>query len=344
MNDVDGFLGVITRSCLDEYVRDNDARTIPIVHSVGHVDHLVDDDIVAINSRSGMVRTLFRPQSNNNALFLTERCNNNCLMCSQPPRNDRDEEFLGMALRLVGMIPQDTANIAITGGEPTLLGNGLLDVISDCKTQLPNTNITILTNGRMFYYRSYVKRLSDIEHPHLMLAIPLYSDVPEQHNQIVRSEEAFQQSVLGIYNLGAHNQDIEVRIVLHALNFKRLPHLCEFIYRNLPFISHVAIMGMEVTGYARKNLGQLWIEPYDYSGQLVEGVEFLATRGMNVSIYNTPLCILPEPVWKYARQSISDWKTIYLEECSKCQVKDKCGGLFQTSGQKYSQHIHAVLS
>ena len=46
-----------------------------------------------------------------------------------------------------------------------------------------------------------------------------------------------------------------------------------------------------------------WIDPYDYQNELGEAVEFLAGQGMHVSIYNTPLCVLPERLWKFARKS-----------------------------------------
>lgn len=52
---------------------------------------------------------------------------------------------------------------------------------------------------------------------------------------------------------------------------------------------------------------------------------------MNVSIYNLPLCLLEEPIRRFARDSISAWKKNYLEQCDQCTVKEKCGGVFDTS-------------
>jgi hypothetical protein len=34
-----------------------------------------------------------------------------------------------------------------------------------------------------------------------------------------------------------------VRVVIHALTYRRLPQLAEFIYRNFAFAAHVALMG-----------------------------------------------------------------------------------------------------
>ena len=98
-------------------------------------------------------------------------------------------------------------------------------------------------------------------------------------------------------------------------------------------------MGLEYVGYTPHNIDKLWIDPYDYQEELGEAVEFLAGQGMHVSIYNTPLCVLPERLWKFARKSISDWKNDYLPECSSCTKLDDCGGLFTWNLKKHSEYI-----
>jgi hypothetical protein len=135
---------------------------------------------------------------------------------------------------------------------------------------------------------------------------------------------------------------VEIRVVLHALTIPRLPYLAEYIYRNLTFVEHIALMGLENIGYAPRNMDKLWIDPWDYQDQLEAAVEILATRGMNVSIYNHQLCVLRTSLWKFARKSISDWKNIYIDECQACGVKAECGGFFQWASKLHSQHIRAL--
>ena len=71
-------------------------------------------------------------------------------------------------------------------------------------------------------------------------------------------------------------------------------------------------MQMEITGLAKENFEELWIDPYDYNMELGEAVLLLADRGMKPYIYNAQLYILPEDIRHYAQQSISDWKDIYI--------------------------------
>jgi len=101
-------------------------------------------------------------------------------------------------------------------------------------------------------------------------------------------------------------------------------------------------MGIETIGLARKNIDEIWIDPYDYMSQLEKTVEYLDQRLMNVSIYNLQLCILPGDLWPFARKSISSWKNIYLEECQQCDFRDECGGFFSSSKDKYSKYIHPL--
>lgn len=131
-------------------------------------------------------------------------------------------------------------------------------------------------------------------------------------------------------------------MVLHKLTIPRLAKLAEYIYRNLSFVEHVALMGLEFVGYTPRNIGELWIDPFDYQDELDRAVNTLARRGIAVSIYNHQLCVLKRALWPYAQKSISDWKNLYLPECEKCSAPDQCGGLFKWAVKKHSEHIHAL--
>lgn len=89
--------------------------------------------------------------SNDNALFITSQCNNRCLMCCQPPllRNDLDGYFQ-KNMALIDSAPRELRSIGITGGEPTLLGDRLFELLRHIRMKLPETEIHLLTNGRAF--------------------------------------------------------------------------------------------------------------------------------------------------------------------------------------------------
>jgi His-Xaa-Ser system radical SAM maturase HxsC len=315
----------------------------PVIHSTIEFEYLSNGDVISINP-SGFVRALYRKNSPHNFILVTDQCNSFCLMCSQPPKQVKDFDRINEHLRLIDLIDPETKEIGITGGEPTLFKEDFLRLIEHCKSRLPGTALHVLTNGRMFYYREFARKLGEIRHPDIMLGIPLYSDVDSEHDYVVQARGAFEETVLGLHNLARYNVSVEIRVVIHQQTYRRLPKLAEFISRNFPFAAHVALMGMEMYGFVNRNLEDLWIDPHDYQAQLHEATEILFTSGMNVSIYNHQLCVLDQRLWSFACKSISDWKNIYLDECNVCEMREDCGGLFQSAAKRHSVHIKPFIN
>ena len=334
--DTSGYLAVLTPQIAPDW-----AVAAPLVHSLPQLDYLGNGDVVYI-AENGFVRTLYRRQSPHNFILVTDQCNSFCLMCSQPPKAIDDFERIHEHLRLVDLIDPDTRELGITGGEPTLFKDDFLRLIRHCKEKLSRTALHVLTNGRLFYYRDFARRLAEIAHPDLMLGIPLYSDVDSQHDYVVQAMGAFEETVIGLHNLARYEIPVEIRVVIHLQTYRRLPQLAEFIARNFPFAAQVALMGMEMFGFVKANFKQLWIDPVDYQAELREAVETLNMAGMHVSIYNHQLCVLECSLWPFARKSISDWKNIYLEACQPCAVREQCGGLFQSAERHHSAHIRPL--
>jgi His-Xaa-Ser system radical SAM maturase HxsC len=303
--------------------------------------HISEGDILRLNSFAGEVRVLYRRNSRQNFLFFTERCNSRCLMCSQPPRDVADGYLVEDILRCIPWMAKDTPELGITGGEPTLLHDKLIEVLAATKKHLPATTLHMLSNGRLFCYVRYAEKVAAVGHPDLMIGVPLYADTEGAHDFVVQARGAFEQTLLGLVNLGRVGVRVELRMVVHRHTYARLAQFAQFVVRNLPFVDQVVIMGLELMGFARSNLDNLWIDPVDYQDQLEECVLALDDAGIRTFIYNHPLCLLRPSLRPYARKSISDWKNIYLPECEGCHLKQACGGFFASATLRRSPHIHA---
>jgi His-Xaa-Ser system radical SAM maturase HxsC len=300
-------------------------------------------DVIRIREGSSMVSVLWRRGARTNTLFTTERCNSLCLMCSQPPRDEDDSWRVQELLTTISLIDKDEAQLGITGGEPTLLGDGLVEVLEACATELPDTSLHILTNGRLFKHADQAAAWIGAAKQQATWAVPLYGDVYQIHDEVVAAPGAFDETLDGLYELARHGASVEIRVVLHKLTVPRLRQLAAFIYRRLPFVNHVALMGLEPMGFAKGNRDRLWIDPADYLDELRDAVFFLTNRGMGVSIYNLQLCILPCSLWPFARQSISEWKNVYVPECESCVLKPHCAGFFASAGANWrSQRIRTI--
>jgi His-Xaa-Ser system radical SAM maturase HxsC len=299
-------------------------------------------DIVLFNS-GGNLWVLYSSESPHNHLFVTNQCNCRCLICSQPPTADDDIQYWWeINARLLNLVPRDASFLGITGGEPCMLGSRLYSLLRELKNQLPNTHVHVLTNARAFSRPENVAGIASVAHPRLTFGVPLHSDYSAMHDYISQARGAYSQAIKGIYNLARWDQGIEIRIVLHKLVVPRLTKLAKFIYLNMPFAINVAFMGLENTGRAELNEGLLWIDPSEYMDELNESVEYLVQNGLNVSLYNMQLCVLPPELWKHNRRAISEWKQTYIEECRLCMQREACGGLFSTGDLRQSRAIKAL--
>ncbi|MBD9460434.1 His-Xaa-Ser system radical SAM maturase HxsC [Pseudomonas sp. PDM05] len=292
-------------------------------------------DVIALSPASNVVRVLYRRNANSNLLFITDRCNSLCLMCSQPPKDIDDYWHVEENLRLIDLMDKGDEQIGISGGEPTLYADGLLALIKKASEVLPEKSLHILSNGRLLAQAGWLACLNEIQHPRLTWGIPLYADNAADHDHVVQAPGAFSETMKGLYNLARAGQNIEIRIVLSHLTTSRLPELAHFIFRNLPFVQHIAMMGIENTGLAKKNYDVLWIDPLDYQDTLASACHFLDIRGLSVSVYNLPLCVLDPSLKRFYRQSISDWKNLFIDTCQSCTAKHYCAGFFKSHSLRW---------
>jgi His-Xaa-Ser system radical SAM maturase HxsC len=307
-------------------------------------DYLGDGDVLGFDHSSRKFRTLFRRNSAHNSFLVTERCNNYCLMCSQPPKDVDDRWILAEIRESLALVDPATPALTFTGGETLSDRVEFIDVLKECRQQLPTTAVQVLTNGRAFASSRIVDAWKDIGHPNLMAAIPVYASTDSVHDYVVQAKGAFDETILGILKLKDRGQRVEIRVVLHAVTAPIIAETCRWIARNLPFVDHVALMGLENTGFAIANDALLWIDPVDYGDALAEAVDHLVSAGVNVSVYNLPKCVLSRSVWPYALQSISDWKNGFVEECDRCNEKSSCSGFFTTGRPRFSRGVNAITS
>ena len=328
-----GYAAIITNS-------ETVSTSKPCICGVQTLEEFNEGDVVLVNKK-GEIIFLYEKKSLHNAIFATERCNHRCIMCPQPPVAE-EEDKTPFNLKLISLMDKHTEEVGITGGEPTLIGDKLFDLIRQIQKYQPKAGISLLTNGVKFADKSYTMKLAMCRHHDLQIDVPIFSDIADEHNRIVGAK-TFYKTVQGLYNLALFHQRIGLRIVVHKQTYQRLPQLADYIYHNFPFVSQVAFLQMETTGSAEANLDELWIDPYDYNEELKQAVLLLSNRGICTRIYNAQLCVLPSEIREFAVNSISDWKDTYLHECEECKLRSQCGGLFASNQKYHSVHINPNL-
>jgi His-Xaa-Ser system radical SAM maturase HxsC len=292
------------------------------------LEHIQQDDVVALSPDRAELIVLYRSSDLHHAVQLTNRCNSNCLMCSQPPTKHNDDWLIEEACQIAAHLEGDPRSIGLTGGEPLLLGAGLRRVIDAFISRHPNVAIDVLTNGRLLSDRNLAASVLDGITGKISWLVPLYGHADFLHDFIVQSPGAFEETIDGLLTLQAYGQPIQLRIVLIEPVLQHLPELCRFIGRNLPFVREVALMGCEPIGFALANRSVCEVDLSAWHAQLQESAAALRRAQIPAVLMNAPFCALPRELWPLASNSISDWKRAFPAECETCTLKSNCSGLF----------------
>lgn len=287
---------------------------------------LEPQDVVAVDFHGRQSEVLMRKADQHHTVFLTNRCNSRCIMCSQPPTAHDDSWRIREAMVLAQSLTWTPSVFGFSGGEPLLLGSDLRGVLDHFQRWHPRAKLEVLSNGRLAGDGALAKTIFDgLENTSWM--VPLYGHAPFVHNHVVQAE-AFDQTIAGLLNLQRYKQPIQLRVVLIEPVLRLLPALCEFIASNLPFVREVALMGCEPIGFALANPQECRLDLKDWSNQLLGGVRALDRGRVPVILMNLPLCSMDPLLWPLAHKSISDWKNVYAAECDGCAVRESCCGLF----------------
>lgn len=286
----------------------------------------------------------FIPSSNSHALFFTKRCNHYCLMCSEPPSNYNDDYLIEENIKIIELLDKDLSILGITGGEPTLLGKDFIKIIKKVREELPNTKIRLLTNGRSFKNKNFCKDISILAKDYLISEIPLYNTNYAKHDYIVQSKGAFFETIEGFYNCAKNDLSTEVRVVITKQNYKDLDTLIYYIYRNLPFVDNIALMGLEYIGFALTNFDDIHISPLDYKEELLNAITLAKKYNLPISIYNLPICLVDQKIKMYTKQSISDWKNEFSEKCINCIEKHNCSGMFSSTKPFFNDFLTPIYN
>ena len=281
----------------------------------------------------GKTHLLHRIEDKNITFFLTSKCNHHCIMCPQQLNNDSEDNDLLVKRVIDNLDFSIIEEICFTGGEPLLKMNYIEQVIESAPN---NIVITILSNG------SILPSNKILNSEQCKICIPLYSSYDTLHNYLTGSN-SFYKVVDNLMIMSQYKITIELRFVLTKQNINMLDEYARFIWRNLPFVSDIAFMGIELTEDALKNKDSLWINPKEYISHLEKAVIFLDSCGFTVWIYNLPYCLFDRKFHKYLVQSISKWKIRYLPICDGCTLKSICGGMFSSDIGEFKKIIRRKI-
>lgn len=265
--------------------------------------------------------------------YVTEKCNSNCIMCPM----SLDSRKLGREMcaeqwdHFEEYIPGRVSHITITGGEPFLYYEKLIPVLDKVNRLYPDAEVLILTNGRALSIPKIMEAVRPLITRQYCFAIPIHGSEECIHDYITQAPGSFRQSLTALYQLSSTMARTEVRIVGHQLNIDTISDIYSMLCSMNIRIDIINLIAMEMTGCAARNRDKLWVD-YDLLCHAAEkGINYAMVHGINVGLYNFPLCQVPERLWPLVKLSITPYKVRYMDQCEACLYRDACGGMFYST-------------
>lgn len=296
---------------------------------IGQLSKAHNYDVYAL-WENGRLSTYYDGSSIDNYFFVTAKCNSNCIMCPSPDlsRQQGGSTHVDHLIEIARHIPSDASHLTITGGEPFLIGQDIFRFLEFLRDKFEYTEFLFLTNGRIFAIDSYVQRFAETCPQRSLVAIPIHGSNAKVHDAITQAEASFDQTVLGIRKLLKAGIHIELRIVVSQMNAHDLNNIALLIASQFPNVEYVSMIAMEMTGSARTNQEKVWISYRQAAQAAAEASMILLKNGIDVKLYNFPLCTVKRELWTLCEKSISANKVRYGQVCRSCKVKNACGGVF----------------
>lgn len=265
-------------------------------------------------------------------LCVWDRCNNKCIMCTNPDRPwpAWDGSFDYDYDSLIGRLVKDRERIAavesiyLTGGEPTLHPQ-FLKILDYLVHNFPEQKLKLLTNGRTFFYEDFAAKVLK-RAPELEIELSLHGPGPGIHDKITRAEGSFAQSARGLKNLLSRRkkQKICIRTVLGNISFRHIRQTLQF-FLNYPELDRVIVLFPELEGQGLKDLGSVRLT-YSQVKPHLEKCTDLFSLFTDIRLYHFPLCAVSCKLWPYIWRTLPEKEVAFSKNCQACRVREFCLG------------------
>ena len=201
--------------------------------------------------------------------------------------------------------------------------------------------IQIQSNGRMFVYKDFCKKI--IKAGANEFALALHGHIPQLHDYLTSVKGSFEQTVQGIKNLKSLGQRVIMNTVITKSNYRHLPEIAKLLI-NLR-VDQYQLAFVHPLGNAKKNFDSIvplmsLVQPY-----VKLALELGIKAGIKVMTEAIPYCLM-KGYEKYIAENIMPKMKIFeenlvIEDFEKSRRKEgkrkgpqckKCRYFFQCEG------------
>jgi His-Xaa-Ser system radical SAM maturase HxsC len=266
-----------------------------------------------------------RNENGIHVISLTQRCNNFCVMCYEPHLFQNHPSFEELKEQILSL--KNPQEIYLSGGEPTIR-NDLAEIILFIKKTFPSIKVNLITNGRMFFYKDFTKKIKKTKIDRIITEI--HGSNAEIHDSITQVKGSFHQTIEGINNIISEGLNLELRIVINKLNYKDLENIAVFICDNFKNISNVVFFPINIWGNAYKNLDKV-VNTFTDAKQYLESALDILDSKFNIKLFHYPFCVIDKKYWKFVQGVTTDTnRLMFVDSCDSCIMKNKCPMIWKT--------------
>lgn len=285
-------------------------------------------------------------------------CNNNCRFCVQAHKkqfgNKTTEELKEHLRASVSKFKE----VVLTGGESTVRAD-ILELVRFAR-KIGYTAIQLQTNGRMFAYKDFCKKMADAGANEFAIAI--HGNTPQLHDYLTGAPGSFKQTLQGIKNLVSMDQLVLTNTVITKPNYPYLPDVARLLIdarvRRIQF-AFVHIMGNaarnSLSVVPRKSLVEPFVKKAIDVGRLAnarmttEAIPYCFMDGYEESVTEknipkTKVFDLDYVIEDFTAVRRDEGKT-KRKECRSCYFDKVCEGPWKEYPELYGwEEFHPVLN
>ena len=282
-------------------------------------------------------------------IIVTNKCNNKCVFCDLKKKEPTEEEIKN---ELDIAKENGAKKIVFTGGEPTIRKD-IIDFVKYAK-ELGFLEIWMETNGRMFAYRDFTKKIVEAGLTRVIINFP--ASEQKIFENITGVKKSFLQTVMGLKNLSKEDIFISISTVITKLNYRDLYNIVLFLHANFVGINQFSFSFL----HPCKNYEKLVVNFKELGPHLEKMLKFCKNTNIDVSVEGVPLCFMNgyEHYSFDARRSLFDMrlteinpfndkeemknlenKKIKLKKCRICSLNELCPGVWK----KYNRLFNIQL-
>ena len=255
--------------------------------------------------------------------YISNLCNNSCIMCFNQDKSQFEHpNYKDLINDFDDKISGTEELIVLHGYEPTLRED-FIKVLKYFEKR--NLKVFFPTNGRIFKYEKYSKKISKLNLD-LDIAFTILGSSSKTHDSISRVKGSFEETYQGIKNISnfrKRNISLKINYVILKQNYKEIPKMIKKFY---DLVDEIQLSYIESGGHAYQNYNLLAPSFSELAKVFKESFK-LDVRDI-VKTKNIPLCYLDEK--EHYRNLVFTRNNLRskLEKCKGCDFSLDCPGFW----------------